>query len=195
MGTWCNARLVVSGRSSDVRRFTYLAGVPVARFDLQKPDMGLRPLVIARASRIFRGDMLVGEGGSLFSERATSLGNGRLEKKYCFQAKCGAAPSTALHASDDGHDHFLNLSVALPVLRFVYVYGWDGWDENSYGSYLISRGHTRGYQVPIRLVEQVMTKNGVDDNPNDEWPYEPEIDAEAELMDLAQAHWKRWLLR
>jgi hypothetical protein len=35
----------------------------------------------------------------------------------------------------------------------------------------------------------------VDDNPNDEWPYQPEIDAEMELMDFAEAHWKKSLLR
>jgi hypothetical protein len=40
-----------------------------------------------------------------------------------------------------------------------------------------------------------MAKHGVDDNPNDEWPYEPEINAETELMDLAEARWQKLLLR
>ncbi len=39
-----------------------------------------------------------------------------------------------------------------------------------------------------------MVKHGVDDNPNDEWPYEPEMDAEKELMDLAEAHWQKSLI-
>jgi hypothetical protein len=77
----------------------------------------------------------------------------------------------------------------------VYVYGWDGWNEYSYGSYLIWRGHIRSYRVPIRLVEKAMVNHGVDDSPNDEWPYQPEIDAEKELMDLAEAHWQKSLLR
>ncbi len=78
-----------------------------------------------------------------------------------------------------------------PLLRFVYVYGWDGWNEFSYGSYLICRGRIRSYRVPIRRVEKATIKHGVDDNPNDEWPYEPEINAETELMDLAEAHWRK----
>jgi hypothetical protein len=40
-----------------------------------------------------------------------------------------------------------------------------------------------------------MVKNGANDNPNDEWPYQPEIDADRELMDLAEAHWKKSLFR
>lgn len=40
-----------------------------------------------------------------------------------------------------------------------------------------------------------MAKHGVDDNPSDEWPDESEMDAEKELMDLAEAHWQESLIR
>jgi hypothetical protein len=130
--------------------------------------------------------MLVGEAQGLFCERATRIGRDLLEKTYIFQVRA---------SEEDGHEHFRNLSKRVPSIRFVYVYGWDGWDAYSYGSYLICRGHIRSYRVPIRLVEKVMAKHGVDNNPDDEWPYQPEIDAETELMDLAEARWKKWLLR
>jgi len=180
MASWCNARLVVVGRPTDVTRFRHLAGVPVALLGVTP----LTPSADARAARVFRGDMLVGEAQGLFCERATRIGKGLLKKIYVFQA-----------SDEDGQEHFRDLSRLWPTLRFVYVYGLDGWNEYSYGSHLICRGHIRSYRVPIRLVEKAMAKHGVDDNPNDEWPYQPEIDAEAELMDLAEAHWKESLLR
>lgn len=124
--------------------------------------------------------MLVGEAQELFSERAAALGPDLSGKKYVFQG-----------CSDEGVGHFQDLSRSYPSLRFVLVYGWD---DHSYGSHLIFRGRTRSYPVPDRLVEKVMAKHGVDDNPNDEWPYEQEIDAETELMDLAEAHWRKSLL-
>jgi hypothetical protein len=180
MGSWCNARLVVVGRSIDVTRFRRLAGVPVARIAVTP----LTPSAEDRASRVFRGDMLVGEAQGLFCERATRIGKDRLEKIYFFQA-----------SDEDGHEHFRDLSRLWLALRLVYVYGWDSWNEYSYGSHLICRGYIHSYHVPIQLVEKAMVKHGVDDNPNNEWPYQPEVDAETELMDLAQAHWKESLLR
>jgi hypothetical protein len=128
MAEWCNARLVVAGRTSEVTRFKRLAGVPVAGMRVRL----LSPLARARASRIFRGDMLVGEAQGLFCERATPTGPGLSKKAYLFQA-----------CDDDGQEHFRDLSRLYPGLRFVYVYGWDGWNEHSYGSYLICRGHIR----------------------------------------------------
>ena len=160
MATWCNARLVVAGRTADVAR--------------------LRRLAQARPSSVFRPDMLVGEAQELFSELATRLGPELLEKRYMFQG-----------CSDEGIEHFQNLSRSCPCLRFVLVYGWD---NHSYGSHFICGGRAHSYPVSDRLVEKVMVKHGVDDNPNDEWPYEPEIDAEEELMDLAEAHWQKSLL-
>jgi len=68
--------------------------------------------------------MLVGEAQGLFCERATPIGRGLLEKKYIFQV-CAC--------DEDGQQHFRNLSRLYPGLRFVYVYGWDGWNEYSYG--------------------------------------------------------------
>ena len=182
MAEWCNARLVVAGRTSEVKRFRRLASVPVAGLRVTP----LSPRADARASRLFRGDMLVGEAQGLFCERATPIGRGLLEKKYIFQVRA---------CDEDGQEHFRNLSRLYPGLRFVYVYGWDGWNEFSYGSHLIFRGHTHSYRVPIRLVEKALVRHGVDDNPNDEWPYQPEIDAEMELMDLAEDHWQSLLLK
>jgi hypothetical protein len=129
--------------------------------------------------------MLVGETQYIFSERATPIGQGMIAKKYIFQVRA---------CDEEGHEHFRKVSRSYPDLRFVYVYGWDGWDANSYGSYLIYRGRVRSYHVPLRLIEKTMVKHGVDDNPNDEWPYQPEIDAEMELMDRAETHWRRSIL-
>jgi hypothetical protein len=140
-----------------------------------------RRLAHARPSSVFRPDMLVGEAQKLFSERATALGLDLVEKKYMFQG-----------CSDEGVEHFQNVSRSCPCLRFVLVYGWD---NHSYGSHFMYRGRTRSYCVPDRLVEKVMAKHGVDDNPNDEWPYDAEADAEVELMDVAEAHWQTSLLR
>ncbi len=128
--------------------------------------------------------MVMGESQPMFSEQAIPIGPNLLGKKYIFQA-----------STEDGQEHFRCVSQSYPNLRFVYVYGCDGWNEYSYGSYLICRGRIRGYRVPVRLVERSLVKHGVNDNPNNEWPYEPEIDAEIELMDLAEAHWKKWLQR
>ena len=181
MAEWCNARLVVAGRTSEVERFRRVASVPVAQLRAKR----LSRQVKARASRVFRADMLVGEAQEVFSERASPIGPGLLEKKYVFQVRA---------CDEEGQEHFQKISQSYPKLRFVYVYGWDGWDEYSYGSYLICRGHIRTYRVPVRLVEKAMAKYGVDDNPNDEWPYQPEIDAATELMDLAETHWRESLL-
>jgi len=128
--------------------------------------------------------MLAGEAQELFSERAIPLGAELLRKKYFFQVR-----------SDDGLDHFRNLSCSYPALCFVLVYGWDGWNEYSYGSYFIFRGRARNYVAPARLVDRVAAKHGVDDNPDGEWPYEPEVNAERELMDLSEAHWQKSLLK
>jgi hypothetical protein len=126
--------------------------------------------------------MLVGETQGMFSERGTPIRPDLLEKKYIFQVRS---------CDEEGHEHFRKVSRSYPNLRFVYVFGWDGWNEYSYGSYLICRGHVRSYRVSVRLVKKAMAKHGVDDNPNGEWPYQPEIDAETELMDLAETHWQR----
>jgi hypothetical protein len=132
--------------------------------------------------------MLVGEGQPLFSERAITFGRGLRTKEYVFQAR-----------DEEGQDHFRKISRAFPELRFVYVYSWDGWNEFSFGSYLISRGRVRGYRVPLRLVERATRKHGLDDLPddlsNDEWPLKAEMDAEQELMDVAEAHWKMALTK
>ena len=125
--------------------------------------------------------MLVGEAQELFSERAARLGQDRSAKRYIFQA-CG----------EEGVAHFQDLSRSYPRLRFLLVYGWD---DHSYGSHYISKRQTRSYRVSDLLVDKVMAKNGVNDNPNNEWPFEPEMDAEKELMDLAEAHWRESLLR
>src|ERR1039457_5218472 len=115
-------------------RFRRIVGVRVPTV-LRPP--GLSPLANVRASRVFKEDMVAGGYQELFCERATSIGLDLLEKKYIFQAWDG-----------QGHEHFRKLSRLYPGLRFVYVYGWDGWNEHSYGSYLIRQGHIRRYRVP-----------------------------------------------
>ena len=161
MANWCNARLVVAGRTAEVARFRRFAHM--------------------RPSSLFRPDMLVGEAQELFSERVRALGPNRSKKSYRFQV-----------CEDNGLDHFRSLSCSHPTLCFVLVYGYD---DHSYGSYFITRGRARSYSASARLVEKVMAKHGVDDNPEGEWPYEPELEAEVELMDLAEAHWQSALLR
>jgi hypothetical protein len=130
--------------------------------------------------------MLVGETQGAYSERAAPIGPDLLQKQYFFQVRA---------CNKDSVEHFRKLSRLHSALRFAYVYGWDGWNEHSYGSYLIRRGHIRSCRVSVRLIEKALIKHGVDDNPNNEWPYEPEINAETELMDLAERHWKKWLVQ
>ena len=125
--------------------------------------------------------MLYGEMQELFSERATLLGLDLAAKKYYFQGRY-----------DEGVEHFQHLSLSHPMLRFVLVYAWD---DRSYGSHLISRGHVRSYPLSNRLIARIMAKHGADDNPDDEFPFPPEMAAEDELMDRAQAHWNVSLLR
>ena len=160
MANWCNARLIVAGRTADVVRF--------------------RRVARARPSVLFREDMLQGEAQELFSERATALGSGLLAKHYIFQIR-----------SDDGLEHFLGISQSRPQLSFILVYGFD----NEYGSHFIVRGRARSYLISDRVMERVMTKHGADDNPDNEWAFQPHIDAEVELMDLAEARWHNALER
>ena len=125
--------------------------------------------------------MLAGEAQQLISGRATAFGAGYSRKVYKFQIR-----------SDDGLDHFRNISHSQPALRLVLAYGYD---DHSYGSYFIARGRARSYSAPSRLVENVMAKHGVGHNPDEEWPYDSEMDAETELMDLVEARWHKLLLR
>ena len=134
-----------------------------------------RRLAHVRPDSIFKPEMLVGESTDLFSERAISYGRGRSKKKYCFQAR------------DEDVDYFKDLSLHYPTLGFVLVFGWDG---PSYGSHYISQGRARSYAVSRRLAENTMSKYGVEEGPDGEWPYEEERQAEDELMNLAEAHWE-----
>jgi hypothetical protein len=65
MGNWCNVRLKIVGRRSDVLDFSRLAR--------------------ARASSFFEPDMLQGEGQDLFSERAVRFRADYMQKVYKFQ--------------------------------------------------------------------------------------------------------------
>ena len=161
MATWCNARLIVVGRSADVACF--------------------RRLAHARPSAVFRQDMLVGEAQDLFSERATPFDPGCTQKGYYFQAR-----------GEEGLDHFRDLSRFFPALSFVLVYGWD---DRAYGSHYIFRGHARSYTVSTRFAEETMSKYGVEEGPDGEWPYDEERQAECELMDLAEGYWGKLLRR
>jgi hypothetical protein len=125
--------------------------------------------------------MLVGEAQGLSSERATAFDAARLKKVYTFQVCC-----------DDGLDHFRGASLSHPSLRFVLVYGYD---DHSYGSHFIAGGRVRSYSASGRLVEKVMARHGVGEIPDGEWPFEAEINAESELMNLAEARGHKSLLR
>ena len=177
MAERCNARLIVAGPGLAVERFRRTANVGLSTHGSKSR------LKTARAWRIFRGDILVGEAQEIFSEKAARIGPDVFAKKYVFRA-----------SSDDGQEHFRLISQFYPDLSFVYIYGWDGWNEFSYGSYFIRRGAMRSYRVPVRLISRTLAKYGADDNPNDEWPYGPEIDAEHELMDLAETRRTKWLM-
>jgi hypothetical protein len=137
-------------------------------------------LARARPSALFEGDMLHGEGSDLFSERIKTLESGFAKKEYKFQI-----------ANDDGRSHFCRLSRKFPALCFVLVY----FDANNppSGSFFISRGRARSYEVPDELWEAILTKHGafkdgslVDDG--DDWCY---WEASWELMDVAEAHWQQ----
>jgi hypothetical protein len=58
----------------------------------------------------------------------------------------------------------------------------------------------RGMQDCMIESGSMHEKHGVDDNPNvddnpsDGWPYQPEIDAGMELMDLAEPPWRKSVL-
>jgi len=122
--------------------------------------------------------MLRGEGQDLFSERATGLGDGQLEKIYIFQVR-----------NDNGLSHFRSVSRLYPELRFVLVYEASHCDE--YGSYLLARGRARTYRIPNSQKEEVMARRGcVDDSdiaPDEAYFRFSEV--WWELMDLDEAHW------
>lgn len=65
MANWCNARLIVAGRRSDVLSFSRLSR--------------------ARPSSLFEPDMQHGEGDDLRSERIETLERGLAKKVYRFQ--------------------------------------------------------------------------------------------------------------
>jgi len=140
----------------------------------------------ARPSSLFGPDMLHGEADDLRSGRIKTLEPGLAKKVYAFQIR-----------NDDGREHFCRLSRQFPALCFVLVY-FDPNNDPS-GSYFISRGRARGYELPGQLQETVMAKHGITDevfggewSPDDESHY---WEASWELMDLAETHWEETLLR
>ena len=135
----------------------------------------------AKPSPIFTPDMLVGEAQELFSERIERWAARTYRKKYVFQVR-----------SDDGRDHFQEISLKFTSPWFVLVFGDP--DLNDYGSYVIRQGRSRSYSVPDKLKIEVMARHGAEDITDDEddWRF---WDASWELMDLAQVHWDRFLLK
>jgi hypothetical protein len=125
--------------------------------------------------------MLHGEGDDLRSERIETLEPGLAKKVYRFQVR-----------NDDGHEHFCQVSRRFPTLCFVLVY-WDPHNPPS-GSFLIARGRARRYELPDEVCEAVMARHGysADSDDGDEWRY---WEASWELMDLAEAHWQRALMK
>ena len=134
----------------------------------------------ARPSSIFKPDMLIGEGQELFSERIERWTPKISRKKYVFQVR-----------SDDGRDHFQELSRRFTSPWFVLVYGDPSGEQ--YGSYIIRQGRCRSYSVPDKLKIAVMRKHGAEyiEDDEDDWRF---WEASWELMDLAQAHWDGLLL-
>jgi hypothetical protein len=133
-----------------------------------------------RPASIFKPDMLIGETQKLFSERIERWAPKIFRKKYVFQVR-----------SDDGRDHFQELSRRFTSSLFLLVYGDPNVDQ--YGSYIIRQARCRSYSVPDKLKTAVMRKHGAEDIKDDEddWRF---WDASWELMDLAQAHWDGILL-
>jgi hypothetical protein len=135
---------------------------------------------LRRPSSIFEPDMLRGESAELSSSRVKRLKPNFLKKVYDFQVR---------HYS--GIDHFRTVSRRYPVLRFVLVYGDP--NANDYGSYFISRGRARSHRISGPHVEAVIARHGYTgedggDSDTDFW------DVSFELMDLAEAHWKKSLV-
>jgi len=129
----------------------------------------------------FTPDMLGGEEQELCSERIEKIGPNLARKVYKFQAR-----------GDDGREHFRRLSRQFPVLCFVVVY-FDPNNDPS-GSFFITRGRARSYELPAQLQEAVMAKHSLTEDvfngewsDDDDWHY---WEASCELMDLAEEHWK-----
>jgi len=123
--------------------------------------------------------MLHGEGADLHSERIEVLKPHFAKKAYTFQI-----------CDDDGRSHFCRLSRQFPALCFVLVY-FDPNNDPS-GSFFISRGRTRSYELPGELTEAVMRKHGITGDDYDDCSY---WEASWELMDLAETHWGPVLIR
>jgi hypothetical protein len=136
-----------------------------------------------RTSTLFSPDMASGEGDDLHAERMEALERGFAKKEYRFQIR-----------NDDGRTHFGRVSKGHPELFFVLVY----FDPNvpPSGSFFISRGRARSHVLPDRLMDAVMAKHGVVDNSDDDSDDDIRYwEASWELMDLAEAHWKKALER
>jgi hypothetical protein len=139
-------------------------------------------LARVRPSSLFQPDMRQGEGGNLTSTRVAKLGSNLLKKAYSFQVR-----------NDDGLQHFRRVSRRYPKLCFVLSYGDPNADD--YGSYFILRGRARSYKLSDRLKEAVMARHGVTgdaEDDDDEWRF---WDASSDLVDLAEAHWQKSMLK
>lgn len=132
-----------------------------------------------RPSALFGPDMLHGETDDLHSERIKVVEPGLAKKKYTFQIR-----------NDDGRKHFCRLSRQFLTVCFVLVY-FDANNDPS-GSYFISRGRARSYELPALLHETVMARHGVSEDSDDDCGY---WEASWELMDLAEAHWQQTVIR
>jgi hypothetical protein len=140
----------------------------------------------ARPRSIFKPDMLVGESQRLFSARIEIWTHGFYRKRYTFQVR-----------SDDGRDHFSQISQGFEWLCFVLVYGDPSQDE--FGAYFIRLGRSRKHSVTPETQAAVMTRHGAgggaddDDGDDDEsWRY---WEASWELMGLAAAYWEPTVLK
>lgn len=133
-----------------------------------------------RKHSYFRPDMLHGEGGELASERLRAISPSLAEKWYRFQVR-----------NDDGLEHFKRISVLHPTLRFILVYGDSSCD--SFGSYLIDRSKVQNFELSSEKISEIYRKHlGDDEDSYEDWKF---WEANWEMMDIAENHWKPKLLR
>jgi hypothetical protein len=184
VANWSNVRLIVVGPPRHVERFRKLARPYVA--DAKKPPPWLRRgkrQVFDPPDPLFTPDMLHGEGGDLFEEPVRRIGRHRLRAEYKFQAR-----------NDDGVEHFSDVSLRFPDLRFLVV--WGDPNADSFGSAYVRNGAVTAYEVGDRRRGAIYNRHRReygrefpdDDDDLFEW------DAFSEMMDVAENRWRSVLM-
>jgi hypothetical protein len=192
MGTWFNARLIVSGPKLTMQRFVRQASRAAALAGDEKAWIKRCATAIAaqlgheKAARDFENTQKLnphfftyafkfGEGGDLWSTPMRRVGR-HYEKTYGFQMK-----------DTDGRDYFPDVSRDWPDLQFVLVTACD-----EILASLIQRGRLREYTFPSRRFDAILKKRGyadLEDGSDDDLYW----DSTWEAMDLAEARWRPFL--